>query len=296
MNPPRLAVSVLAIALTAPWVQAQDEPGAVKRQRVVVIGASVSAGFEDPTSRLEDGSVNRSFKLDQVLKKVWPREVARVYNAANLLMFQDPAGAGRRQVDLARKLKADLVIAIDFPFWFGYGFGGAAKPAEVSKRRMALQKKCLDLLDELECPILLGDYPDMRGASTKMLPRYMIPNGPTIKALNEQIHAYATKRKNVRLVPFAKYVKRAVSEPQTYPYGDKKIVFPKYYLLQSDRLHATRLGVVVVTTHVLSALPDALAKDSPLLRHDATLRSLVRALRLEDALPQGSADASGVRR
>jgi len=262
----------------------------------VVIGASVSAGFEDPTSRHEDGSVNRSFKLDVVLKKVWPREVARVYNAANLLMFQAPERAGRRQVDMAKKVQADLVVAIDFPFWFGYGFAGASKPGEVSKRRMASQKKCLALLDELKCPVLLGDYPDMRGASTKMLPRSMIPNGPTIKALNAEVQAYAARRKNVHLVSLAKYVERAVTVPQTYPLGDKEVVFPKNYLLQSDRLHATRLGVVVITTHILSALPGTLAKDSPLLRHGATLQSLVRALRLQSALPQEEPGASGVRR
>lgn len=282
------AVSALAIALTACSALAQAEPAAVKRQKVVVIGASVSAGFEDPTSKREDGSVNRSFKLDLVFKKVWPRKVARVYNAANLLMFQDAVGAGQRQVDLAKKVGADLVIALDFPFWFGYGFpsfDSVVKKGEISKSRMAEQQKCFKMLDELKCPVLIGDYPDMRGASTKMMPRYMIPNLATIVALNEELHAYAAKRKNVHVVSLAKFVKRAVTEPQTYPFGDDKVVFPKYHLLQADRLHATRLGVVVITTHLLSALPGVLAKDSPLLGHGATLKSLVKTMRLEDDVP-----------
>ena len=43
-----------------------------------------------------------------------------------------------------------------------------------------------------------------------MLPRSIIPNGPTIKALNAEIQAYAARRKNVHLVSLAKYVERAV--------------------------------------------------------------------------------------
>ncbi|MEE2887095.1 MAG: hypothetical protein VX951_06650 [Planctomycetota bacterium] len=289
MNRSWPAVSGLAIALIAISVPAQEAPAVVKRQKVVVIGASVSAGFEDPTSKQADGSVNRSFKLDLVFKKVWPRKVARVYNAANLLMFQDPVGGGQRQVDLAKKVEADLVVAVDFPFWFGYGFpsfDSVVKKGEISKPRMAVQQECFKMLDELKCPILIGDYPDMRGASTKMLPRHMIPNAATIAALNEKLHAYAGKRKNVHIVSLAKFVKRAVTVPQTYSYGDGEVVFPKNYLLQADRLHATRLGVVVITTHALSALPKMLKKDSPLLDHGATLKTLVKSMRLEDEIPQ----------
>lgn len=286
-----LAVSGLAIALTAISLPGQTEKPAVKRQKVVVMGASVSAGFEDPTSRQADGSVNRSFKLDRVLKKAWPRKLARIYNVANLMMFQVPLKAGQKQVDAAKRVDADLVIGIDFPFWFGYGFATAVAKDVVSKDRLAIQQKCFAMLDELECPILLGDYPDMRGASTKMLPRYMIPNSVTIAALNKQLYAYAAERKHVHVVSLARFVKRAVNQSQTYSYGEGKLVFPKNYLLQSDRLHATRLGVAVLTTHLLAAVPGILKPTNPLLGHRATLETLVKDLGLEDELPRARASA-----
>ncbi len=281
-------LSSVVIGLSALSAQQEAVPTALKRQRVVVIGASVSGGFEDPTSKRADGSVNRSFKLDVVLKKVWPRQVARVYNLSNLMLFRDPGAGGRRQIEAAKKLTPDLVVAIDFPFWFGYGFGKASKVGKVQEDRLAKQRKAFQLLDELKCRVLLGDYPDMSGASQRMMPASMVPNSVTLAALNTNLLAYASKRPHVQVASLARFVKRAITKPQTYAYGEGQVVFPKYFLLQSDRLHATRLGIAVLTTHVLDALPGILDPKSPLLGHRATLQTLVRGLGIEDQLPDKS--------
>ena len=286
MNRVPSLLSSVVIGLSALPAQQEAAPTALKRQQVVVMGASVSAGFEDPTSKRADGSVNRSFKLDVVLKKVWPRPMARVFNVANLMMFRDPEAGGRRQIDAAKKLAPDLVVAIDFPFWFGYGFGKASKDGKIQEDRLAQQDKCFRLLDELKCRVLLGDYPDMSGASKRMMPGVMVPNRLTRAALNKNLLAYASKRQHVQVASLAKFVKRAVTKPQTYAYGEGQVVFPKYFLLQSDRLHATRLGIAVLTTHVLDALPGILDPKSPLLSHRATLETLVKDLGIEDQLPE----------
>lgn len=283
-SPSLRTVFALVIAcFTAPAV---GQNSTTKPPNVVVVGASVSAGFSDPTSKREDGLSNRTYTLDVALKKAWPRGVARIKNYANMAMFARPLAAGRRQIDLAKKRKPDLLIAVDFPFWFGYGFSARGEKGELEKARLELQKKGLAMLEEFQCAIVAGDYPDMRGASTKMLPRYMIPNEATIKALNENLRAWASKRKNVQVFPLANFVKEAVDKEKTYPYGKDKVVFPKNYLLQSDRLHPTRLGALVLVLHLTEALPAILPKDSPLLRTEVTLKGLVEKAGIEGDLPE----------
>lgn len=262
---------------------AQNPP---RRAKVCIIGASVSAGFEDLTSRQADGSVNRSYRLDVALRKAWPRALARVYNLSNPLMFRGPAESGRQQIDAAKRVAPDLVLAVDFPFWFGYGRSPRGADDQIEASRLALQQRGLSLLAELECPLLIGDYPDMRGASTKMLPRAVIPNRRTIEALNAALRAWAKPRRNVQVLSLAEFVEAAVTKDQTMAFGARQVVFPKNFLLQSDRLHATRIGMLVLVTQLTQLLPQVLAPEHPLLGPRVTLKGLVEAADLESDLPE----------
>ncbi|MCA8954660.1 MAG: hypothetical protein KDC87_01220 [Planctomycetes bacterium] len=297
MNAPvRCVVAVLATAFACSGqAQSPATPAArgPERTKVVVVGASVSAGFEDPTSRGSDGAPNRSYRLDVALKKIWSRDVARVYSGANFLMFTDPTGYGRRQIDSAKKVRADLVLGIDFPFWFGYGPHGREAAGVLEGRRLAAQAKCLAMLEELDCPLLIGDYPDMRGASHKMLPARMVPNKVTLAQLNHRLLAWAAKRPKVRVLSLADFVAKATTQPMRLDYAPgRTVTFPKYFLLQSDRLHATRLGVLVLVRQIRDVLPQLLPKAHPLLAVDPTLCDLVQATGLADQLPAGALHAA----
>jgi len=282
------AVFTLATAvLAAPVAPQETKPSGSVRQQVVILGASVSAGFADPTSKGPDGEVNRTYKLDRAFKKAWPRAVARIYNFSDLLMFMQPEERGKKQIEAARKLQPDLLVAIDFLVWFGYGSKqGKVADDDIDAVRLQQLDKGLALLEGFQCPIVLGDYPDMHGASTNMLPPSMIPNVATLGALNKRLHQWAKTRKTVHVFPLASFVKAAVTLEQVYPWGDQQqVALPKNFLLQSDRLHATRLGMLVVVLRIAEALPSILPRSHPLLRPRVTFKGLVEAAGIEDDVP-----------
>ena len=300
----RLTLLLVFAALVAPLEAQAQKPGAAPakgpvasrpsppvRHEVIILGASVSAGFVDPTSQRADGLANRSLRLDVALKKHWPRELARLRNYADLMMFLNAAGSGRRQVAKARKRKPALVLGIDLPIWFGYGRVRRGAAGEVEKGRLLLQDKGLALLAELAglgCPVVVGDYPDMHGASRQMLPPHLIPNQATLKVLNERLRKFAAAHANVHVFPLASFVARAVGSTQKYVYGKDEVVFPKNYLLQSDRLHATRLGMLVLVHQLQAQLPAALGKTHPLVLHKTNFKQLVENAGAEDDLPEAN--------
>ncbi len=282
------ALFALATAVfVAPAAPQNPNPAGSARQQVVIFGASLSAGFADPTSKGPDGEVNRTYKLDAAFKKAWPRAVARIYNFSDLMMFMQPEERGKKQIEAARKRKPDLLLGIDFLIWFGYGSKqGKFADDEIDAVRLKQLDKGLVLLEGFKCPIVVGDYPDMHGASPHMLPRRMIPNVATLGALNKRLRTWAKTRKTVHVFPLASFVKEAVTRKQVYPWGDgEQVALPKNFLLQSDRLHATRLGTLVVVLRVAEALPSVMPESHPLLRPNVTFKGLVEAAGIEDDVP-----------
>jgi len=269
--------------------QADSRPADAAREqrpiRVAIIGASVSGGFVDITD-VKVRPPNSSFTLKQVLRELWPSSEVRIRDTTSglgLAMFLQPLKYGERQIKLVQRRKPQLVIGVDFVFWFGYGPHGYGEAGQ--KRRLELQQKGLKLLERLDGKILLGDYPDMTGAAARMLPPHFVPKPETQKKLNECLHAWARKRKNVVVFPLSKFVHTAKTKTQVLPYDGKELSVPKLYLLQSDRLHATRLGMAVLVHHLGAELPKLLGRDHVLAKPDFSLPNLVQKLELEDQLP-----------
>ena len=269
--------------------QADSRPAATAKKpgpiRVAIIGASVSSGFVDITDT-KVRPPNSSFSLKQVLRKLWPSSEVRIRDATGSLgmaMFLEPLKYGERQIKLLQRRKPQLVIGVDFVFWFGYGPHGYGEAGQ--KRRLELQQKGLSLLERLDTKILLGDYPDMTGAAARMLPPHFVPKPETQKKLNERLHAWAKERNNVLVFPLSKFVHEAKTKNQVLPYGDQELSVPKFYLLQSDRLHATRLGMAILIHRLGDELPKLLGRDHILTKPDFSLPNLVQRLQLEDQLP-----------
>ncbi|MHC4078860.1 MAG: hypothetical protein ACYST0_10530 [Planctomycetota bacterium] len=255
--------------------------------RVGIIGASVSGGFVDITDT-KVRPPNSSFTLKQVLRELWPSSEVRIRDTTSglgLAMFLQPLKYGKRQIKLLQRRKPQLVIGVDFVFWFGYGPHGYGEAGQ--KRRLELQQKGLKLLEGLDGKILLGDYPDMTGAAARMLPPRFVPKPETQKKLNDHLHAWAKKRKNVVVFPLSKFVHEAKTTTQVLSYGSKELSVPKLYLLQSDRLHATRLGMAVLVHRLGDELPELLGRDHVLTKPDFSLPNLVQKLEIEDQLPDG---------
>ncbi|MCK5943966.1 MAG: hypothetical protein KAI24_18420 [Planctomycetes bacterium] len=247
----RTLLSLALLALAAPSVAQQDPAEVAAPRRVHIVGASVSGGFKDGPlfGAKEPGD---SVTLHRMLKR-WCADEAKVTTHPPLEMwnlFRDPVGIGKKQIALARRRQADLLVAVDFPFWFAYGY----VRGDAAKARAARLARGLELLDELRVPVVVGDLPDMRGAAVRMLKPRQIPKPEVLAQLNAQLKRWADEREHVTLVPLAGLVDELKVAGVELPLAGGPLRTAPAALLQEDRLHATRLGVALLTFRLQDAL------------------------------------------
>jgi len=232
-------VSLAALALTFCALAQEPAPSAVEvlpspaLRSVVVIGASLSTGFG-----LEK-------KLSDVLDASLAGPHPALRSEGDLLMFTRPERSGAEQIERAVEAEPTLVVALDFLFWFGYGtIGAGGAPIQREEDRLALLERGLKLLGELDCPLVLADFPDMSAAVGRMITREQLPAPATLAQLSARVHEFAAGRPRTVVLPFSKLVHRMKAEQEvvigrhTYP--------PKSRLLQPDELHPTLEGLVAV--------------------------------------------------
>lgn len=224
--------------------------------RIHVIGASVSAGFRD--GPLFGGTQQGDSVPLQTLLAAYTDELATVSThppLAMTAMFTDPLTIGHQQVQITKKRKPDLVVAIDFPFWFAYGYVGDQELAE----RQARLDKGLAMLAELGVPVLVGDLPDMRGAAVRMLNPRQVPSPQVLEKLQERLVAFVAEHQQLHLMPLRPFVAALKSDTLQLPLAEGPLVATVPFLLQEDRLHATRLGMaylgLVLQPHLQAVLP-----------------------------------------
>lgn len=207
---------------------------------VVILGASVSAGFVD--GPLAGGSAdNRTVPLKRLIE-AWLQPVdATVISAADMAMFLRPLVLGKQQIDRALRHDAAFALGVDFLFWYGYGH--IADESRATELRLERLELGLQELERLRCPILVGDLPDMRGAARRMLSPAQIPGPEDLQRLNARIRSWAEARPNVRVFPLAALVARMKEEGITVETSAGAVTVPPGGLLQGDRLHANRLGM-----------------------------------------------------
>lgn len=216
--------------------------------RVVVVGASVSAGFG------LEGEIGYRTSLADIVQQSIVAEHQPVQNRSGEMFFMSPEASGKRFAEGATEDKATLLLALDFLFWFGYGI----VPDEA--KRLDRLEKGLALLDKFECPIVVGDFPNMTQAleaPVKMLSKNQVPAPETIEKLNVRVRAWAAGKKNVVLVPLADLcTKMQKGEAMTirdtkYAEGELK------NLLQNDGLHTNLEGTCAVWLVALDCMSKA---------------------------------------
>lgn len=261
--------------LLAPLAWAQDAASPAPAQpRVVILGASVSAGFRDgPLFGGESGS--DTVPLQQALGPRFEAAGAQVSSFAEMLMFNDPLGSGARQIKRALRAEPDLLVGVDFLFWYGYG--PVPRTADAEPFRLGRLEQGLQLLGEFRCPILVGDLPDMTGAAPRMLAPSWIPTAEVLQRMNQRIAAWAAERDHVAVFPLSAEVRIMKEQGVLLQLGDQQIATPPGALLQGDRLHATRLGMAHLAAQLDRALRSHLADDHPLRRPDWDLPRYVEA-------------------
>lgn len=289
-SPSRLAIGLAAVVccLAAASAQGPARDGApapaaaAAKPRLHVIGASVSGGFRDGpmTGAAEQGD---TVSLQQVLK-AWCGEHAQATTHQTLqmmAMFTNPLQIGAQQVAGAQRAKAIGVLAVDFAFWFAYGYvDGDDEP----KARAERLRKGLELLDGLAGPLVLGDLPDMTGASPRMLKPAQIPGVELQATLNAQIAAFAKARPHVRLVPLSTLLRQLKTDGVDLPCADGAVRAQPGALLQGDQLHANRLGMAYLGWFLQPTLRGLFAPEHPLAKQDWPFEQFVAACGAEDDL------------
>jgi hypothetical protein len=213
--------------------------------RIVLVGASVSAGFTE--SEMLGGPNTAQYRLNRYVDAAVsaPHEPSR--NLASTLFFIKPDLEGQRQITLALESKPTLVLGLDFLFWFCYGAGNT------DAERLQQFERGLKLLEAVECPLILGDIPDASGASQDMLTPDLIPSAKAMAAANQRLREWAASRKQVVIVPLSKFMRSAMANQSISIHGRAFAEGKSRALLQDDRLHPTPTGCAVLALTMLDA-------------------------------------------
>jgi len=252
------ALGSLALAIPQAPATTRAEPNPIL-QRIVVLGASFSAGFglqPDAGSRIGLSDI-----VDATI--LVPHET--VSATASLFFFASPDSIGEKLT--AKVVAADptLVVALDYLFWFGYG----VQPSD--EERLRHLDKGLLSLESISCPLLLGDIPDMRAASEPaspggvppLLTADQVPSAQALASLNARIRSWAAERKEVVVVPVASWIDRLRSGEVIEIHGNRWGGAEGGKLIGPDRLHPTLEGAVALWVAGLERLVAARKDLSP---------------------------------
>ena len=135
-----------------------------------------------------------------------------------------------------------LLIALDFLFWFGHGY--LPKDADEFEYRLKRLNQGLELLETLNCEIVLGNYPDVSFATQTVLSTRQVPSDKVRNAMNKKLLEWAEISPKRHVIDVFSLWKDAVENKpiailnNTWPNETRK------KLLQRDQLHVTLDGLI----------------------------------------------------
>lgn len=235
--------------------------------RIVLIGASATDGFGTQLlARLPDSGriVRDRTNLEAVLRAALLHEEAELHGFSSSMFFTRPIQMGREQMDAARELEPTVVIAVDYLFWFGYGSIGVSNGTEVeTERRLARLERGLAMLDELACPVIVGDMPDMSAAVGFMLSARQMPSPAALAALNARVHAWIAEKDNAHLFPLNDLIADIRAGRTIEIAGRTWDRNEVRRLLSMDALHPTTLGLIATTQMAGQVMAESLDDVAP---------------------------------
>ncbi len=231
-----LTVIVLPLAAAeSPW------------QRVVVVGASASAGFM--ISEPFGGTNSVKCKLRYYLDAALTPEHAPLQDFSTAMMFLNPEGIGAQQIAKATNSTPTLVVGVDFLFWFCYGKG--TNEAERAQRF----EKGLQLLETFRCPLLVGDIPDMSSATnTGILSPAQVPSAAARTAANQRLKTWAAGRPQVTLISLEQLTRAVAAHEPARIHGRTLPWEANRPTIQDDQLHPNPLGAALLALEIYDAL------------------------------------------
>jgi hypothetical protein len=272
------AAQVPATEPAAPDVQ-QAAPDIL--QRVVCVGASASGGYG------WNIELKTRVKLGLLLDQLLPGERQPCLDLGSATLFQAPLERAGEQIDKAIKAEATLVVGVDFLFWFAYTTRyGQGTSTQVRLERL---DQGIALLEKLDCPLLIGDIPDMTLAlegegpfGGPLLRRSMIPTAEEFRLLNERVHGWVASRPNTFLVRMNEFARRATKGESLELRGNRWDGEQTQTLLQKDLLHPTvegSFGLLVVALDQLVEEHEGLGPQDIAWDVPAAQRGLLEATR-----------------
>lgn len=236
-----------------------DEPATPSPwNRIVVIGASASAGFvlAEPLGGTNTTNCKLRFFLDAAITA--PHPPLRDFSTA--LMFLNPDVFSQQQIAAASAAKPTLVVAVDFLFWSCYGDG------VTDEARLQRFEAGLKLLEKIPCPLVVGDIPDVSAATNSgIISPEQVADAAVRTAANARLKKWAASRPQVAIVPLAKFMHDAAGNLSVKVHG---LTFPAgktRAFLQDDQLHPTPPGAALLALGILDALT---AKEPKFPAHD----------------------------
>lgn len=216
--------------------------------RISVLGASLSEGFG-----LEP-EIGAPIWLGTLIDVAVRPEHKATQRRSNLLFFIDPRGAATQAVKDALADEPTLVVGLDFLFWFAYG------TVDAPEKRAENFEFGLKQLEAFQCPVLVGDLPDMSSAldgDPQMLLPKQVPPREVLDALNKRLREWAKPRANVVVFGLNELNTRLRENREYHVRGN--IYFPSELpdLFQSDKLHPTVGGTIAVWLTAADALVTA---------------------------------------
>ena len=240
----------------APVFRPSASPSTNALERIVILGASASAGFT--MSEPLGGPTTPQYRLSRYVDAAITAPHRPVRNLASTFFFMQPEAEAKRQVDLALEYRPTLVLGADFLFWFCYGDG------PTDRERLLRFETGLKLCEAFRCPLVLGDIPDASAAVNSMLSPDEIPSPTAISAANRRLKLWAAPRPNIAVLSLSNFMAAVVGSRALSVHGHSLPKDTTSGLLQSDRLHPTPPGCAVLALLMLDAFhsnhPGAAAK------------------------------------
>lgn len=232
----------LAFALTAAPVEPPSEVRRVvvhvsdhdvarqRLERIGIVGASASSGFATglPTRWVIAGAL---------------RVREKVKDASTVRHFMDAHKIGGQQITEVLEHDPTVVFATDFLFWYASG----SKSLTTRKGDLS---HAFEQLERFDCPVFVGDLPDVHGADERMISEDQIVPEADRRALNEMIHAWADSEDDIHLVPLSGWYDIARNGGSVDIDGSTFELAPGQ-ALRRDRLHPSRIGQVMLGLLVL---------------------------------------------
>lgn len=228
--------------------------------RPAFLGASVTAGVgtevpidADQTESGAGAPVTMALAYDAVVTA----RTDAILDFGDPGVYLDPMPTLREQVVAAAARKPSIVIAIDWTFWpLHQSFPTSLSEDERGSLRLAAFEVALAELDRFECPVLVGDIPMMPEARA-VIGDDACPGDEVIAEANDRLRRWAAADPNRFVIPVGELIGHTAAGTSSTVVGVDLGSGPVRPMVQSDGLHATADGLVILASAAVSSLEEA---------------------------------------